>query len=80
MKQYEKETSEKEACRRVLNISIHVPKGDNGDYLVNNWTKGVNSKGRLTPGWEEQADLLEREGVTMKDAWHVDLKKHQWNV
>ena len=29
---------------------------------------------------EEQADLLEREGVTMKDAWHVDLKKHQWNV
>ena len=40
----------------------------------------VNSKGRLTPGWEEQADLLEREGVTMKDAWHVDLKKHQWNV
>ena len=40
----------------------------------------VNSKGRLTPGWEEQADLLEREGVTMKDAWHVDLKKHQWKV
>ena len=29
---------------------------------------------------EEQADLLEREGVTMKDAWHVDLKKHQWKV
>ena len=40
----------------------------------------VNSKGRLTPGWEEQADLLEREGVKMKDAWHVDLKKHQWKV
>lgn len=48
--------------------------------LVNSWTEGVNSEGRRTPGWEEQADLLEREGVTMKDAWHVDLKKHQWNV
>lgn len=40
----------------------------------------VNFKGRLTPGWEEQADLLEREGATMKDAWHVDLKKHPWKV
>lgn len=64
----------------VLNISIHARRATNGDYLVNSWTEGVNSEGRRTPGWEEQADLLEREGVTMKDAWHVDLKKHQWDV
>lgn len=40
----------------------------------------VNCKGRLTPGWNEQADLLKSEGVTMKDAFHVDLKKHKWIV
>ena len=61
----------------VLNRSIHARRATNGDYLVNSWTEGVNSEERLTPGWEEQADLLEREGVTMKDVWHVDLKKHQ---
>ena len=97
MKQYEKETSEKEACRMVLNEELSYliysvigrPKnarlvgralkqaGIYGDFPCH---RVVNSKGRLTPGWEEQADLLEREGVTMKDAWHVDLKKHQWNV
>lgn len=40
----------------------------------------VNHCGRLVPGWEEQKDLLAREGVTLKDANHVDLKKHLWNV
>lgn len=115
MKQYEKETPEKEACRMVLNEELsyliysiveEIPEGSVATYgqitkligrpknarLVGRALKQagmygdfpchrvVNSKGRLTPGWEEQADLLEREGVTMKDAWHVDLKKHPWNV
>lgn len=40
----------------------------------------VNHAGRLVPGWPEQADLLEREGVTLKDRHHVDLKKHQWDL
>lgn len=40
----------------------------------------VNHQGRITPGWEEQAILLKREGVTFKDDYHVDLKKHQWGV
>lgn len=40
----------------------------------------VNCKGRITPGWEEQIFLLKNEGVTFKDDYHVDLKKHQWNI
>lgn len=38
----------------------------------------VNHAGRLAPGWEEQAFLLRREGVTLKDETHVDLKQFQW--
>ena len=39
----------------------------------------VNHAGRLAPGWAEQAFLLRREGVALKDETHVDLKKFQWN-
>ena len=39
----------------------------------------VNHAGRLVPGWWEQQRLLEDEGVTLKDADHVDLKKYQWD-
>ena len=38
----------------------------------------VNHSGRLVPGWPEQAFLLRQEGVELKDAMHVDLKKYQW--
>ncbi len=38
----------------------------------------VNHAGRTAPGWPEQADLLRREGVTMRKENHVDLKKHLW--
>ena len=30
------------------------------------------------PGWPEQAFLLRQEGVELKDAMHVDLRKYQW--
>lgn len=40
----------------------------------------VNHKGRIAPGWNEQVLLLKSEGVTFKDEFHVDLKKHQWNI
>ena len=40
----------------------------------------VNYNGRIAPGWEEQVNLLKKEGVTFKDEFHVDLKKHRWNV
>ncbi|MGI6014078.1 MAG: MGMT family protein [Oscillospiraceae bacterium] len=38
----------------------------------------VNHAGRLVPGWVEQKSFLELEGVTMKDAHHVDLKRSRW--
>ena len=40
----------------------------------------VNHAGRLVPGWVEQAELLGREEVTLKDTCHVDLKVYQWDI
>ena len=36
----------------------------------------VNSAGRTVPGWTEQRDLLESEGVSFKANGNVDMKKH----
>ena len=44
------------------------------------WHRVVNHQGRISPGWIEQIDLLKSEGVTFKDDFCVDLKKHQWNI
>jgi len=38
----------------------------------------VNHAGRLVPGWTEQGWLLEREGIPMRDAAHVDLRRCRW--
>lgn len=38
----------------------------------------VNSQGRLVPGWQEQKELLEKEGVTVKANGCVNMKLHQW--
>lgn len=38
----------------------------------------VNHAGRLAPGWKEQRDLLEDEGVSMRDDTHVNLREFQW--
>lgn len=32
----------------------------------------------LVPGWDAQAALLAREGVALRDAQHVDLRRHRW--
>lgn len=40
----------------------------------------VNHAGRLVPGWSEQAELLMREGVVMKDDCHVDLRRCLWDI
>lgn len=40
----------------------------------------VNHCGRLAPGFYEQKELLKAEGITFKDDFHVDLKKHKWNI
>ncbi len=39
----------------------------------------VNYAGRLVPGWHEQGPLLLAEGVSLKDACHVDLRLYQWD-
>ena len=36
----------------------------------------VNSAGRTAPGWAEQRDLLEREGVGFRENGHVDIKRY----
>jgi methylated-DNA-protein-cysteine methyltransferase-like protein len=38
----------------------------------------VNHAGRLAPGWDEQAMLLEREGVIVEKNGRVDVKRYKW--
>lgn len=38
----------------------------------------VNHAGRLVPGWKEQGELLQSEGVILKDENHVDLRQCRW--
>lgn len=48
-----------------------------GDYPCH---RVVNHMGCTAPGWEEQRELLENEGVGFKENGCVDLKRYQWNV
>ena len=56
---------------KVLSMSRYY-----GEYPCH---RVVNHAGRLVPGWVEQRSLLMREGVAMKDMYHVDLKKYKWD-
>lgn len=47
-----------------------------GDYPCH---RVVNHAGRTAPGWAEQAVLLGREGVMLKENGCVDLKVCQWD-
>lgn len=38
----------------------------------------VNQAGRTAPGWREQRELLEDEGVEFKVNGCVDMKRYQW--
>ena len=38
----------------------------------------VNHAGRTAPGWRQQRELLEAEGVTFRDNGCVDIKQFQW--
>ena len=38
----------------------------------------VNHAGRTAPGWRQQRELLEAEGVTFRDNGCVDMKQFQW--
>ena len=46
-----------------------------GDYPC---YRVVNHMGRLAPSFEEQEELLRKEGVILKENGCVDLKKYQW--
>ncbi|MGI6028905.1 MAG: MGMT family protein [Candidatus Heteroscillospira sp.] len=56
---------------RALSLSQYY-----GDYPCH---RVVNHAGRLAPGWPEQRELLEAEGVAMKDGSHVDLAMYRWD-
>ena len=60
---------------RVVGYALHV----NPEPGVIPCHRVVNHAGRLVPGWEEQAEILRREGVEFKDEMHVDIKKFQWD-
>lgn len=38
----------------------------------------VDSRGRTTPGWDRQRELLEKEGVTFTAGGYVNLARHHW--
>lgn len=40
----------------------------------------VNHSGRLAPHFEDQAELLRREGVILKENGRVDMKRFGWDV
>ena len=46
-----------------------------GDYPCH---RVVNASGRTAPGWSQQRNLLELEGVRFKENGCVDLKCHLW--
>lgn len=39
----------------------------------------VNSSGRTAPGWKEQPEMLQEEGVRLKPNGAVDLNYHLWH-
>ncbi len=47
-----------------------------GDYPCH---RVVNHQGWTAPGWHEQRQLLENEGVTFNANGLVNLKQHQWD-
>lgn len=40
----------------------------------------VNHAGRPAPGWKEQRELLEAEGIPFKNEIQVDLKHCRWEL
>ncbi|WP_455673613.1 MGMT family protein [Phocaeicola sp.] len=62
-----------QCSRRVGQAMFHAPEGQ---HLPCH--RVVNSQGRPVPGWEEQKELLKKEGVTIKANGCVDMKNYQW--
>lgn len=66
----------KPKCSRLVGKALKM------SFMYGNFPchRVVNYQGRISPGWSEQINLLKKEGVTFKDEYHVDLKKHKWNA
>ena len=52
---------------------LHVELGTGKGDFICRWV--VNSAGRTVPGWTEQRELLEAEGVGFKANGNVDMSK-----
>lgn len=52
--------------------------GKSGGYGKHPCHRVVTANGRLVPGWIDQGPMLAAEGITFKDANHVDIKRYQW--
>ena len=48
-----------------------------GDYPCH---RVIHSDGRLVEGWDEQYELLKKEGITFKKNGKVDMKLHLWKI
>ncbi|MBS4462110.1 methylated-DNA--[protein]-cysteine S-methyltransferase [Aerococcaceae bacterium zg-B36] len=57
---------------KILSVSDYY-----GDYPCH---RVVNAAGRLAPHFVNQKRLLLEEAVEFKDAEHVDIQKHRWEV
>lgn len=65
----------REKNARLVGAVLHRA-GFYGDYPCH---RVVNHCGRLVPGWTQQAELLRREGVPLRDSTHVDLRACLWD-
>lgn len=63
-------------CSRMVGRALkEVPDG-----LLIPCHRVVNSAGRLVPGWAEQKQLLQAEGISFKANGCVYLKEHLWQA
>ena len=62
-----------QASRMVGYALKHIP-----NHLMLPCHRVVNAAGRLVPGWEEQHQLLLKEGVCFKKSGMVDMKISLW--
>ena len=65
----------REKNARLVGAVLHRA-GLYGDYPCH---RVVNHCGRLVPGWAQQAELLRREGVPLRDSTRVDLRACRWD-
>ena len=66
----------RERSARLVGRALSMA-GYYGDYPCH---RVVNHAGRTAPGFWEQRERLEREGVTFRDSGCVDMRLHQWEI